>query len=1150
MRRTPLEHSSILQLNNRSYTVDSVIGDGATCIVYSAYYDDNIGLPHRVNIKECYPYNANMIRSEKSLFWESEEEKNQSLDSFYSAYEKLMNYQNGNFTAHAFDICEANGTLYIVMDANEGATFDKDDSASLTDILKTVRLLAYVVGNYHRNGYLHLDIKPSNFLVYPRPSEHIVLFDMDTVMAIDDIKSGKVKCVPYSKGWAAPEQMQGHINKLCPATDIYSIGAILFEKIMGRNVEPADTGLFADWDFDGELFKNVNPKIKRLLRAIFHKTISANIRRRYQSADELICALNTVIETSEDKQYLISNYPYPNKSFLGRQKELQLIDEAFKNDNRIIFLHGFGGIGKSELVKKYAATHENEYDAILFFRYETSLLKLIESVEIQNCDYVGEQKIKALHKLLNSQKVLLIIDNFDVNIDGDEYLEKFLGLKADMIFTTRTDFSVLVEEGISQIKLGALSENELTVLFENESGFHFENEEDRHILKELLKEINYYTLLVPILARQLTASGFSLRELYTKLKIGLSSFANTEKITIRKDNKILKLTALDMMRVTFRIGHLPESHLKVLLNLYFLRYIKINKRQYRTYFSGENTDITRQIDIITDLIQLGWIQPKSDNTVDPELTMHPVTVELLEVEFQPNIWHCRELAEYANQLLPWYELENESQEIIDDWDKIEQDRLKNKIEWFCAFACSFNLNNSYNAGYVTVMLYRLIHGSLYAWEIIEDCRYVDRLVNELERLLKNAKDSQSADWAFKIANVIETKRAYETILIYPTEEKNRNNYKKLDDSFYAAKSWAEKTSAAFRREAIMMLCKPIAQKSDRNFSFINPKIISAIKQYKDIYGSDWDTELLCAPIFYTKEEIEERYGAYSENIDPSKVTLEDDPVTFCLPEYIDLWKSNAEISFISNKIENHSRLTNEEKEEIYGRISSVDTERFIRLGFENSDLLNAYLASKDWNRTSEILKAHKEFILKNEFDENELDADFSIKQIEVREIIVYAIQNDFNKCKALINKYADSLREEILSIRGSDEEDWIPITRDICNFPSIHVYGMRGVSRYWFLTILLALSNVEKEDIILPLLEEITELIWKTATKNAITEGTVISEEIMYEWYDMILSFAYRAYRNSKVIDKEQFLKIEKKYKPKMYELTGRDFSIIYPNEN
>lgn len=51
MVRTPLKQGEIIQLNNRQYTIDKVIGDGATCIVYSAYYSDSSGHPHHVNIK-------------------------------------------------------------------------------------------------------------------------------------------------------------------------------------------------------------------------------------------------------------------------------------------------------------------------------------------------------------------------------------------------------------------------------------------------------------------------------------------------------------------------------------------------------------------------------------------------------------------------------------------------------------------------------------------------------------------------------------------------------------------------------------------------------------------------------------------------------------------------------------------------------------------------------------------------------------------------------------------------------------------------------------------------------------------------------------------------------------------------------------------
>lgn len=134
-----------------------------------------------------------------------------------SAMQNTAKLRNSN--SHAFDLFETNGTLYSVTDITEGTTFDKDKSKGLSDILKTALALSKVVGKYHNSGYLHLDIKPSNFLVIPETRELVVLFDMDSVTSMDDIKNENVRCVPYSKGWAAPEQMQGQIAKLCPATD-------------------------------------------------------------------------------------------------------------------------------------------------------------------------------------------------------------------------------------------------------------------------------------------------------------------------------------------------------------------------------------------------------------------------------------------------------------------------------------------------------------------------------------------------------------------------------------------------------------------------------------------------------------------------------------------------------------------------------------------------------------------------------------------------------------------------------------------------------------------------------------------------------------------------------------------------------------------
>ena len=183
-------------------------------------------------------------------------------------------------------LCEGNGTLYSVMEVNHASTFDQQRGLSLYQVLETLRILTDIVGALHQKGFLHLDIKPENYLVSYRPTTNIWLFDVDSLVSMEALRAGTILACSYSPDWAAPEQIRGLTNKYCPATDLYAIGAILFQQIMGRPVNNADTGLFAEWTMTGGLFEKVNPKIKRYLRTIFQKTLAASIKRRYQSAAE------------------------------------------------------------------------------------------------------------------------------------------------------------------------------------------------------------------------------------------------------------------------------------------------------------------------------------------------------------------------------------------------------------------------------------------------------------------------------------------------------------------------------------------------------------------------------------------------------------------------------------------------------------------------------------------------------------------------------------------------------------------------------------------------------------------------------------------------------------------------------------------------
>ena len=655
MKRIPLTIGTQIQAKGGSsytYVIDRVIGDGASSIVYEAHYVDNSNYRHCVRLKECYPYQSTIERIDSELIWSDESKRISDIKAFYDGYKNLMEGQKSNYIVHAFDQFESNNTKYIVMDANDGLTFDQTKFKSLKEILSTIKLLAYVVGDYHQKGYLHLDIKPSNFLVYPRPSEHIVLFDVDSITSMKDIENDEIKCVSYSKGWAAPEQMQGRIKKLCPATDIYSIGAILFQKVMGRAVNNDDIGIFADWDFDGEMFDNINPAIKRLLREIFKKTLSANIKRRYQTANELIEALDEALKVAEQEQYIVSDFPILDVKFVGREKELVDISHKFDDGAKAVFLHAFGGVGKTTLVKKYAQQHEKDYDVILFKEYEQGLAQIIDSIYVYNesADDKKEHR-NTIRTLVSKNKTLLIIDNFDV--EGDDDLNYILSLNCDIIFTSRNDYSQYYSsEKIDILELDYLAVEDLIQVFRNEYGNPLtEKEED--VVGDLIERFGYVTKIVPIIAKQIIASHITIETFAERITddIFAAFDEENEDIRITANGKPIRTNSLVYIRAAFNIANLSNEYVTALRYLYMLRHHEsLTFSEYKR-ITGEN-----KFDVLNQLIFLNWVsvekyedEDENENIVQvEEIRVHQLVYDLIAKDFMPTYENVPGIVHYID----------------------------------------------------------------------------------------------------------------------------------------------------------------------------------------------------------------------------------------------------------------------------------------------------------------------------------------------------------------------------------------------------------------------------------------------------------------------------------------------------------------------
>jgi len=596
--------------NVKQYIIDDVIGFGASCLVYRAHFLDNANHQKDVILKECYPYNAGTTRIGNKIIWSNTEERDTAFQRFHHAYDVASEIQNTanakSVSAYSLEILNENGTQYVITIPN-GDSYDKTKSNDIADIVRTALALTNAVGLYHKAGYLHLDIKPSNFIATADQTgqgKNIVLFDVDSVVSIGDIQNGKLRGVSYSKEYAAPEQKQQKVKCLCPATDLFSVGAVLFERIMNRRPDCTDSCMFAEWEFDSRFdIKNVKPKAKRLLTEIFHKTLSANIKRRYQSADELAAALEELRKVICEPAPYIYSYPLDTTChFVGRSDELAKLHCALE-DSSLVFVRGVGGIGKTELMRKYLSIHQDEYDAVVFMLYNGSVSECLQDIEIIGVDSQDKDKKSLLKEICDNDKILLVLDNYDVAPNESEDLEALLDLNCKVIVTTRTDFT---ERNPSArfIEVAGLSEGTLQVIFENESELTLSNSEFEE-LKPILSIGKQCTYFWSMIARLVKEGAYTVSEIAKKVSDGLEDLEESEEIFDTKDGSYINTTVAAAMLMLFKLDELGDKEFEVLNALYFLDCLNMDKRQIKEMLSFSSNKLMNSFNI---LVKKGYIQ--------------------------------------------------------------------------------------------------------------------------------------------------------------------------------------------------------------------------------------------------------------------------------------------------------------------------------------------------------------------------------------------------------------------------------------------------------------------------------------------------------------------------------------------------------------
>src|SRR5205823_2232391 len=187
------------------------------------------------------------------------------------------------------EVGERDGSCYFSMKFVEGGQLDEVVRREAMPIRRAVEFIAKVariVHYAHEHGILHRDIKPGNILLDAKGEPHLTDFGLARLVESESTVTRTME-VLGTPSYMAPEQAAGNNAAISGVTDVYGLGAVLYQLLTGQPPFAGGTTyetikLLLDTEPRQPRF--LNPKIDRDLSTICLKCLEKDPKRRYSSA--------------------------------------------------------------------------------------------------------------------------------------------------------------------------------------------------------------------------------------------------------------------------------------------------------------------------------------------------------------------------------------------------------------------------------------------------------------------------------------------------------------------------------------------------------------------------------------------------------------------------------------------------------------------------------------------------------------------------------------------------------------------------------------------------------------------------------------------------------------------------------------------------
>ena len=336
-----INNSSMLKVGTilrGTYRIDSYLSSEGFGNTYVA---TNIEFEERVAIKEFFMKGVTQRDENQTTVSVSNAENHNSFLEQKEKFKKearRLRKLNNEYIVSVHDLFEENGTAYYVMDYVDGENLSerlKRTSKPMTEqeVREILPQILDALQSVHDAGTWHLDMKPANIML--TKEGRVKLIDFGASKQLNAQKGGATTstAISYTNGYAPREQMEQNYDKFGPWTDIYALGATLYDLLTNKR-PPLPTDIDDDISNDKHLAlpfpAGVGEKMKKLVLELIH----TNRMERPQSIGEIQNLLidstleskSTVVQ--EDEETIIA---YPAKEEVTAKKNKTELDAQDSN---------------------------------------------------------------------------------------------------------------------------------------------------------------------------------------------------------------------------------------------------------------------------------------------------------------------------------------------------------------------------------------------------------------------------------------------------------------------------------------------------------------------------------------------------------------------------------------------------------------------------------------------------------------------------------------------------------------------------------------------------------------------------------------------------------------------------------------------------